>query len=161
MWGQHHNKFVWCYQKVKDKPTWIQLLSQKIIKFEVIILHILLSVLYFINFFPPFLAFCANGDIRLRGGSTPTEGRVEFCYNNQWGTVCDDVWSAADAMVVCRQLGYPTSGIWIFVMFNYTVSDIVRSQINSTIISLCDVQHAPKNKRHESNMKWAGLASMG
>ena len=59
------------------------------------------------------LAHCANGDIRLRDGASPTEGRVEFCYNNQWGTVCDDVWSAEDAMVVCRQLGYPTSGIYI------------------------------------------------
>ena len=50
--------------------------------------------------------FCQDGDVRLSGGSSPNEGRVEVCFDGRWGTVSDNGWSISDAEVVCRQLSY-------------------------------------------------------
>lgn len=53
---------------------------------------------------------CNEGDVRLLGGSVASEGRVEICLNNVWGTVCGDRWDNLDARVVCRQLGLSAAG---------------------------------------------------
>ncbi len=48
---------------------------------------------------------CLTGAVRLVNGFRTSEGRVEVCSNNVWGTVCDVAWGSDDATVVCRQLG--------------------------------------------------------
>ena len=49
---------------------------------------------------------CTDWDIRLVGGSSPLQGRVEVCYMNQWGTICGYDIVPTVANVICRQLGY-------------------------------------------------------
>ena len=49
---------------------------------------------------------CTNGDIRLVNGSRPTEGRIEVCFGEVWGTIADALLDKTSALVVCRQLGY-------------------------------------------------------
>ena len=55
---------------------------------------------------------CIDGDVRLVDDDNynATEGRVEFCVGGLWGTVCNYLWSEADAAVVCKQLGFDAPG---------------------------------------------------
>ncbi|XP_072396976.1 protein bark beetle isoform X1 [Diabrotica undecimpunctata] len=44
--------------------------------------------------------------IRLLGGNSETEGRLQLKINNEWGTVCNYGWTIENAALVCQQLGY-------------------------------------------------------
>ena len=48
--------------------------------------------------------------VRLVGGNTEYEGRVEIWYQGVWGTVCGDSWGVEESDVVCRMLGFSDSG---------------------------------------------------
>ena len=44
--------------------------------------------------------------VRLVGGPSSQEGRLELNYNGVWGTVCNHEFTDTEATVVCRSLGF-------------------------------------------------------
>ncbi len=65
---------------------------------------------------------CSDYELRLVGGTSSLQGRVEICLGNIWGTVCDDRWDNADASVVCGFLGYSRDGTLVmYCKMNITV----------------------------------------
>ena len=75
-----------------------------------------------------------TNNLRLVGGTTEKEGRLEISIDNQWQTVCDDFFdnNALGATVACRQLGF-TAG---------TVATQLTFPAGTGIIGLDDVQCA-------------------
>ena len=47
---------------------------------------------------------CSN--VRLSGGTTSSEGLLEVYHDNEWGTVCDDLFDDKAGHVACRQMGF-------------------------------------------------------
>ncbi|XP_075986562.1 lysyl oxidase-like 2 [Anticarsia gemmatalis] len=45
-----------------------------------------------------------SASLRLVGGRSNNEGRVEIYYNKTWGSICPDGWTLYEASAVCRHL---------------------------------------------------------
>ncbi|KAB0407282.1 hypothetical protein E2I00_019037, partial [Balaenoptera physalus] len=89
--------------------------------------------------------------LRLAGGSSAREGRVELYHAGQWGTVCDDQWDDADAEVVCRQLGL--SGIakaWNQAYFGEGSGPVMLDEVRCTGNEL-SIEQCPKSSWGEHN----------
>ena len=52
---------------------------------------------------------CMDGSVQLVDG-IEQGGRVEVCVNGVWGSVCGEGWDRTDALVVCKQMGFPDLG---------------------------------------------------
>ena len=53
-------------------------------------------------------ATCEDGTVHLVGGDDVSRGRVEYCYEGTWYTVCASDWedNGEEARVICSTLGY-------------------------------------------------------
>ena len=78
------------------------------LKTQIIIFHFLATV-----------QNCTDWDIRLVGGFSPLQGRVEVCYMKQWGTICGSSYVRALANVICRQLGYSYFNSTLYSFYNF------------------------------------------
>ena len=68
--------------------------------------------------------------IRLTNGRNEKEGRVEIYWNNQWCTVCDDLWDDIDATVICKQLGYSKGSARVSAYFGEGSGLILLDNVN-------------------------------
>lgn len=75
---------------------------------------------------------CTNGEVRLVGGETKFEGRVELCYDNRWGEVCPISWNIQEAQLVCKQLGLPIIGANVITTLGRGVAPLHNIQFGCT-----------------------------
>eukprot|EP00057_Strongylocentrotus_purpuratus_P026178 XP_011680652.1 PREDICTED: deleted in malignant brain tumors 1 protein-like [Strongylocentrotus purpuratus] len=101
------------------------------------------------NHFQDFGVTCQKNldlEVRLVGGDTPREGRVEVLFNNTWVTICDDNWDLNDANVVCRMLGYERAeSSACCSAFGEGAGDIVFDDLECDG-SEVNIGHCPRNK---------------
>ena len=55
----------------------------------------------------PFTTGTIESPVRLAGGSTPYEGRLEIFHDGRWGTVCNNAFDTSAAKIICNSIGYP------------------------------------------------------
>ncbi len=76
-----------------------------------------------------YISGCRSGLIQLINGTSMSEGRVEYCLNSTWTTVCSNGWDRVDASVVCRQLGFSSTGNKACFFAYYSSPKYVTEQI--------------------------------
>ena len=83
--------------------------------------------------------------IRLHGGGSPFEGRVEVFHDGKWGSVCADGWGIEEAMTVCRQLnlGYASQAVTKNNLFGGKALGMIMSGVKCRLdeISIYRCQH--------------------
>ncbi|XP_041809798.1 lysyl oxidase homolog 3B isoform X2 [Chelmon rostratus] len=101
-----------------------------------------------------------ENSIRIAGGRSSYEGRVEVQVGSKWGTVCSTGWTTNEAMVVCRQLGlgyamHSINETWYWDSSN--VTEMVMSGVKCTgsEMSLSQCQHHKTVSCQKSAAKFA------
>jgi len=85
----------------------------------------------------------AQVSVRLVGGPSPLEGRVEVYYNDTWGTVCYHQFDDLDAKVVCYMLGCGHYGRYIGQLYGTGGGPtwLSRVQCRGTETNIADCEH--------------------
>ena len=67
---------------------------------------------------------CVDGSTHLIGGDGVSRGRLEYCYNGEWYSVCADGWDTIlkEVRVVCHSMGLTTRKVVYFVTFAKPIS---------------------------------------
>ena len=67
--------------------------------------------------------FSAKGDLGIcfAEGKTRTNGTILMRYNNEWRSVCNNLWSQEDARVACRELGFSSKMIFPDILHTNTI----------------------------------------
>uniref|UniRef100_A0AAR2L431 Lysyl oxidase homolog n=1 Tax=Pygocentrus nattereri TaxID=42514 RepID=A0AAR2L431_PYGNA len=92
----------------------------------------------------PYMGF--EKAMRIVGGRTDYEGRVEVQVGSQWGTLCSDGWSTREAMVACGQLGlgyalHAITETWYWDSSNVTEMVMSGVKCRGDEMTLSDCQH--------------------
>ena len=53
---------------------------------------------------------CTTGAVRLAGGTSPANGRVEVCINGFWTSLCSVNFDTVEANIVCAEVGHQGLG---------------------------------------------------
>ncbi|XP_025100088.1 deleted in malignant brain tumors 1 protein-like [Pomacea canaliculata] len=81
--------------------------------------------------------------VRLVNGAAPWNGGLEMLYRGKWLPVCDYSFRKQEAQVVCRELGFNTSQVYITSLFinseryNYIRFDNLRCTGEETSLEKC------------------------
>ena len=91
---------------------------------------------------------------------------MEVYYNNQWGTVCGNWWRSTNADVVCRILGFGSSGqYYSYAYFGQGSGPIWLDYVtcigNETMISYCGHLGINVTSRSCSHHQDAGVRCYG
>ena len=101
--------------------------------------------------------------IRLTNGTNEKEGRVEIYWNNQWSTVCDDLWDDNDATVICKQLGYSRGSARVSAYFGKGSGLILLDNVNcgGSEASIFACNHRTLGEHDCSHKEDAGVVCFG
>ena len=58
----------------------------------------------FTCYIKPHTATCGDGDLKLVGGASEMEGRLEVCFNRRWSSIDGEGWTYTDTQIACKQL---------------------------------------------------------